>query len=416
MNNKTLNRVFITSTSLSALAFSTMVGAVSSLGADKVDNNGNIIGSSATDAYQVTCANSTDKTPLATDYLEANVISSSAASAKSPLVSLQIYKGTKAGKTTDPVNNDVIYSPYLQVHGGNGTYTILVDKSAAPQISYQLTYNCRTANKPALATANGIVTGIAGSTITNGVVKDSNGNSWNLPATVTIPANATSLAVTVTAANNTQPSVLPGTITQVPNQYFDIATGTVTGTAGTVITNGVVKDSSGNLWNLPSSVTIPTSGQLTGIQITAQHSGNTVSAKSGAINTINNPYFYIAQGTVTGTAGTVISGGVVKDTSGNLWNLPATVTIPASGTVSVQIQAQKTTGTLVAAAGAINVIQTPKTGWKTFKNTSSATNGWKTFTNTTAATARWTSFVNITDGELVNSSATTSPLVVTQDQ
>lgn len=50
------------------------------------------------------------------------------------------------------------------------------------------------------------------------------------------------------------------------------AVGTVIGQAGTVITNGVVKDDNGNKWNLPSSVTIPVGGSIS-VTVTAQEEG-----------------------------------------------------------------------------------------------------------------------------------------------
>jgi uncharacterized phage protein gp47/JayE len=61
----------------------------------------------------------------------------------------------------------------------------------------------------------------------------------------------------------------------------------ITGNAGTVITNGVVRDNNGNLWNLPTSTTIPIGGSTT-ITVTAQQAGAVV-ALSGTINQIFNP-------------------------------------------------------------------------------------------------------------------------------
>jgi uncharacterized phage protein gp47/JayE len=65
------------------------------------------------------------------------------------------------------------------------------------------------------------------------------------------------------------------------------ATGLVVGNVGTVITNGVVQDINGNLWNLPTSVTIPSGGSVT-ITVTAQQVG-AITALSGTINKIYNP-------------------------------------------------------------------------------------------------------------------------------
>jgi len=81
-----------------------------------------------------------------------------------------------------------------------------------------------------------------------------------------------------------------------------------------------------------------------------------------------------AVGDVTGTVGTVIAGGVVKDASGNLWNLPATVTIPGAGTITVTVTAQQA-GAIVAGIGIINQIYNPQLGWQGFTNTTAAVAG-----------------------------------------
>ena len=78
-----------------------------------------------------------------------------------------------------------------------------------------------------------------------------------------------------------------------------------------------------------------------------------------------------SQGNVVGQVGTVILNGVVKDKNGNLWNLPASVTIPISGVISVTVVAQKL-GSIVASAGSINSIQNPQLGWQSFVSTVNA--------------------------------------------
>lgn len=67
------------------------------------------------------------------------------------------------------------------------------------------------------------------------------------------------------------------------------AVGTVTGTVDATITNGVVADENGNLWNLPSPVIIPSGGSIS-VTVTAQIAGN-ISAATGTINQIVNPQF-----------------------------------------------------------------------------------------------------------------------------
>ena len=67
------------------------------------------------------------------------------------------------------------------------------------------------------------------------------------------------------------------------------AQGHVIGQAGTIISNGVVKDANGNLWSLPSPVTIPIGGSIS-VTVTAQQVG-AFSAPIGTINQIYNPQF-----------------------------------------------------------------------------------------------------------------------------
>ena len=81
-----------------------------------------------------------------------------------------------------------------------------------------------------------------------------------------------------------------------------------------------------------------------------------------------------AVGNVIGVAGTIITNGVVKDVNGNLWNLPASVTIPIGGSISVTVTAQ-VAGNTVAPASSINIVATPQLGWQSFSNTSNAVPG-----------------------------------------
>ena len=84
--------------------------------------------------------------------------------------------------------------------------------------------------------------------------------------------------------------------------------------------------------------------------------------------------FSTANGNVVGTAGTVINGGVVADTNGKKWNLPAQVVIPGGGTIAVSVTAQEP-GNIVAPAGIINKILTPVLGWQSFASTADALPG-----------------------------------------
>lgn len=81
-----------------------------------------------------------------------------------------------------------------------------------------------------------------------------------------------------------------------------------------------------------------------------------------------------AAGLVVGQVGTVINNGVVKDAAGNLWNLPAVVTIPVAGQIAVTVTAQQL-GAITAPSGTINKITTPVLGWQTFASTADAAPG-----------------------------------------
>lgn len=81
-----------------------------------------------------------------------------------------------------------------------------------------------------------------------------------------------------------------------------------------------------------------------------------------------------ALGTAVGVAGTIIVSGVVQDADGNLWNLPASVTIPLTGSIDVTVTAQAA-GNLAAPIGSITKIYNPQLGWQSFSNTVEATVG-----------------------------------------
>lgn len=78
--------------------------------------------------------------------------------------------------------------------------------------------------------------------------------------------------------------------------------------------------------------------------------------------------------TLVGQAGTQINNGIVADTYGNNWALPASVSIGLSGSVSVTATCQ-TIGAINAQAGAISDIQTPTRGWQSATNPAAATAG-----------------------------------------
>lgn len=75
-----------------------------------------------------------------------------------------------------------------------------------------------------------------------------------------------------------------------------------------------------------------------------------------------------------GTVGTVITNGAVSDAAGNLWKLPASVTIPISGSISVTATCA-TAGAVAAWPGTLTQIATPTSGWATATNPAAADTG-----------------------------------------
>lgn len=77
---------------------------------------------------------------------------------------------------------------------------------------------------------------------------------------------------------------------------------------------------------------------------------------------------------IVGVVGTTITNGVTQDANGNKWSLPASVTIPASGTITVTATCQ-TAGSIQAGIGTVNQIATPTYGWQSVTNASAANAG-----------------------------------------
>ena len=77
---------------------------------------------------------------------------------------------------------------------------------------------------------------------------------------------------------------------------------------------------------------------------------------------------------LTGTAGTSITNGTVKDTNNVIWRLPASVTIGVGGTVTVTATCSNS-GAVAALAGTITTINTPTRGWASVTNPAVATVG-----------------------------------------
>ena len=77
---------------------------------------------------------------------------------------------------------------------------------------------------------------------------------------------------------------------------------------------------------------------------------------------------------VIGQAGTVIAQGIARDVNGNNWALPATVTIPPAGTITVTAICTAS-GAVVADIDQVNTIATPTRGWQSVTNASAAEPG-----------------------------------------
>lgn len=77
---------------------------------------------------------------------------------------------------------------------------------------------------------------------------------------------------------------------------------------------------------------------------------------------------------IIGEAGTTITNGIATDANKNKWTLPASVTIPPSGEITVTATCISI-GAIAAAAGTISQIGTPTRGWQTVTNPSDAAEG-----------------------------------------
>lgn len=78
---------------------------------------------------------------------------------------------------------------------------------------------------------------------------------------------------------------------------------------------------------------------------------------------------------ISGDVGTIITNGTVQDTvNRNTWNLPARVTIPQSGSITVTATCS-VSGAVPGAIGTLTIIGTPTDGWTGVTNTTAAAIG-----------------------------------------
>ena len=102
--------------------------------------NGSLGGAAAaTDYYQVTCSDDGGGPPasLAMQVLDAAPVAT-------PLVSVQVKRGSLLTNTTDPVDGDGSRSPLVAVNGGAGVYEVVVDKTGSGAEAYALEFHCVT--------------------------------------------------------------------------------------------------------------------------------------------------------------------------------------------------------------------------------------------------------------------------------
>lgn len=107
--------------------------------------------------------------------------------------------------------------------------------------------------------------------------------------------------------------------------------------------------------------------------VTAQGSGLSRQVKINGIAR-RVPTYSTVEVEIVGTADTEIINGVVEDTLGQKWNLPASVIIPNDGDIVVTATAQEI-GAVFAEANSVNRIFTPTLGWQTVDNAAAATPG-----------------------------------------
>jgi len=92
----------------------------------------------ATDLYRVICF-AEDGGP-ATGHLRMRVRDNRPV--RKPMVSVQVHKGLVATNSTDPKDGNARYSRWVNNHGGDGVYHVLVNKSSAGRETYTLEYHC----------------------------------------------------------------------------------------------------------------------------------------------------------------------------------------------------------------------------------------------------------------------------------
>lgn len=177
------------------------------------------------------------------------------------------------------------------------------------------------------------------------------------------------------------PSIGPAGLT-IPS-YTDILN-LLTGNAQSIYGPGEYLGTDSPFYQMISAFALAASDQANALQL-AINNATPVTAIGGALSNIvafngiarMAASYSTCQVTISGTPGTVIVNGKVRDSvpqQGYLWDLPASVTIGGGGNVSTSVVCE-VIGNVQALAGQINLIATPTAGWTSVNNTNPASPG-----------------------------------------
>ncbi|HAW0838331.1 TPA: hypothetical protein JLK56_000479 [Escherichia coli] len=150
----------------------------------------------------------------------------------------QIYGGD-AYLEPDSKDGQMVALVALAVHDANNTAIEIYNSfspttAQAAALSSNVKINGITRKVATNSTADLLLTGTAGTTITNGSARDKNGIIWNFPASVAIGVDGTVL-VTATCANSGSVAAMAGTITTIntPTRGWVSVTNPAAATVGT---------------------------------------------------------------------------------------------------------------------------------------------------------------------------------------
>lgn len=153
---------------------------------------------------------------------------------------------------------------------------------------------------------------------------------------------------------------------------YSSASLTLTGTPGTVVTNGAAQDQNGNIWTLPSPLTIGAGGTVTATATCT--TPGAVAAEPGTINIINTPVpgWSASSGSVT-NASAAVPGDPVETDSQARARQSVSVALPGLTPVASTVAALlATTGVTRIAPG----YPTPGGPGSSIENPTGATDSW----------------------------------------